>query len=128
MTDSLKHHFPAANELHWFAELARRGGGERRMRPWTQLPAEAGPEQRGDEAYILRREPEHLREDASMVDDSFRRFIERQYRAIPDRNGRMQLDWVVCLNGSNIGLVKLDRRRGESGVSVAALALQAGPG
>jgi hypothetical protein len=41
MADSLKHHFPTDNDLNWFAELARRGGGEWRMRPGKQLATKA---------------------------------------------------------------------------------------
>ena len=45
---------------------------------------------------------------------------------IPDRSRRVQLDRVVRLGRRDIGLVELDRCACESGVGVAALALQAG--
>ena len=60
-----------------------------------------------------------------MLKIALRRLVERQIRAIPNRGGRVQLDRVVRFGRRDIGLVELDRRAGESGIGIAALALQA---
>ena len=95
------------------------------MRPRPQLAAETGAEELRDDADILLRQAEHLREDAAIVDDALRRLVERQLRAVPDRRRRMQLDRIVRLGRRDVGLIELDRRRRESAVGVAALALLA---
>ena len=40
VTDRLEHHLAADHEFDRLAELPRRGGGERTLRPWPQLAAE----------------------------------------------------------------------------------------
>ena len=125
MADRLEHHLAADDELDRLAELPRRRGGERTMRPRPQLAAETRADELGDDADVLLRQAEHLREHAPQVDDALRRLVERQRRAVPDRGRRVQLDGVVRLGRRDVGLVELDRRAGESGLGVAALALQA---
>ena len=125
MTDRLEHHLAADHELDRLAELPRRRGGERTMRPRPQLAAETRANEPGDDADVLLRQPEHLREHAPEVEDPLRPLVQGQRRAIPDRGRRVQLEGVVRLGRRDIGLVELDRRPGERGLGVAALALQA---
>src|SRR5207253_11021782 len=72
MTDRLKHHLAADHEFHRLAELPRRGRGERTVRPWKQLAPEARANELGDDANVLFRQAEHLREHAPQVDDPLR--------------------------------------------------------
>ena len=125
VTDRLEHHLAAEHEFHRLAQLPRRRGGERTLRPWKQLAAETRADELGDDADVLFRQAEHLREHAPEVDDSLRRVVQRQCRAVPDRGRRVQLDRIVRLGRRDIGLIELDRRARERGIGVAALAVQA---
>src|SRR5882724_10511497 len=125
MTNRLEHHLPAEHEFHRLTQLPRRRGGERTMRPWKKLAAETRPDELGDDADVLLRQTEHLRKYGPEVDYSLRRIVQRQSQVVPDRGRRVQLDGVVCLGRRDIGLVDLDRRAGECGVSITTLTLQA---
>ena len=92
MADRLEHHLAAEHELDRLAELPRRRGGERAMRPGPQLAAETRADELRDDADVLFRQAEHLREHAPQVDDALRLLVERQHRAVPDRGRRVQLD------------------------------------
>ena len=116
MTDRLEHHLAAEHELDRFAQLPRRRDRERTVGPWPQLAAETGAEKLGDDAHILFRQAEHLRQHAAQVDDALRLFVDRQLVAVPDRGRRLQLDWVVRFGRRDVSLVELDRRVGEGAV------------
>ena len=119
MPGRLEHHLAADHELHRPAELPRRRGGERAVRPWPELAAEARAQEPGDDANVLLRQPEHLREDAPEIEDPLRPLVERQRRPIPDRGRRVQLDGVVGLGRRDVGLVELDRRAGRTRASAS---------
>ena len=97
---------------------------ERAVRPRPELSAEAGAEELRDDAHVLHRQPEHLRQHAALVEDGLRGFVERQRRAVPRRGRRVQLDRVVRFGRRDVGLIDLHRRARERAVGVAALALQ----
>ena len=70
MADRLEHHLAAEHELDRLAELPRRRRGERAMRPGPQLAAETRADELGDDADVLFRQAEHLREHAAHVEDA----------------------------------------------------------
>ena len=49
VTDGLEHHLPAQHEFHRLAQLPRRCGCKRRVRPWKQLVAETRADELGDD-------------------------------------------------------------------------------
>src|SRR6267154_1209358 len=120
----MEHHLTAEYELHRLAQLARRCGSECTLRPWIQLAAEARAEKLCDDADILLRQTEHLRQDTPEVDDSLRGLVQRQSRAIPDRGGRVQFKRVVRLGRRDVSLVEPDWRVCECIRGVTALTLQ----
>ena len=85
MTGRLEHHLAAEHELDWLAKLPRRCRRERTMRPWPKLAAEPRANELGDDAHVLFRQTEHLRQHAPHVEDRLRFLVNRQHRAIPDR-------------------------------------------
>src|SRR6267378_8077008 len=109
MTHRLEHHLAAEHNSYRLAQLPRGCGGERTLRPWPQLAAETRADELRDDADVLFRQAEHLREYSPKVDYSLRRFVEGQGRAIPDCRGRVQLDRVVRFGRRDVGLVELDR-------------------
>ena len=48
------------------------------MRPWPKLAAETRADELGDDADVLFRQTEHLREHAPHVEDGLRLLVERQ--------------------------------------------------
>src|SRR5205807_5592053 len=94
MTDRLEHHLAADHELDRLAQLPRRRGGERTVRPWPQLASKARTEKLRDDADILSWQAEHLREHAPEVEYPLPRFVQRQCRSVPDCGRRVQLDGV----------------------------------
>ena len=64
MTCRLEHHLAAEHKLDRFAQLPRRRDGERAMRPRPKLAAETRANKLGDDADVLFRQAEHLREYA----------------------------------------------------------------
>ena len=57
------------------------------MRPWPKLAAETRANKLGDDAHVLFRQTEHLREHAAHIEDALRLLIERQV----DRRPRSRL-------------------------------------
>src|SRR5258706_8908958 len=125
MTHRLEHHLAADHQFDRFAQLPRGSRGERTLRPWPQLAAETGADEFRDDAHVLLGQAKHLREHSPQVDDSLRRFVEGQSRAIPSRGRGVQLDGVVRLGRRDISLIELDGRGCESAIGVAALVVQA---
>src|SRR5580704_16136219 len=79
MTDRLEHHFAADDEFDGLMELPRRRDGERTMRPWPKLAAKARTNKLGDDADVLLRQPEHLREYAPKIENALGLLINRQH-------------------------------------------------
>ena len=125
MTNRLEHHLAADDKFDRLAQLPRRRDGERAMCPWPQLAAETGANKLRDDTDVLFRQPEHLREDASKVEDALRLLVNGQHRAIPNRRRRLKLDRVVRLGRRDIGLVELDWCACESTLGIPAFALHA---
>jgi hypothetical protein len=86
MTDRLEHHLAADHELDRLAQLPRRRGGERTMRPRPKLAAETRADELRDDADVLFRQAEHLREHARRLttpcDDSYSVSIEPSQIAV----------------------------------------------
>src|SRR5262249_40176683 len=125
MADGLKHHLATDDELDGLAKLSCRGGCQRTVGPRKQFAAKAGTDEFCDDTNIFLRQSEHLGKHALQVEDALRRFVERKLRAFPNRGGGMQLEGIVRFGGRDVGLIELDLRGFESGLDVAALALQA---
>ena len=53
------------------------------MRPWPKLAAEARADKLGNDANVLFRQTEHLREYAAHIEDRLRFLVERQHLVIP---------------------------------------------
>src|SRR5207248_8852664 len=82
VADRLEHHFPADDDFHGLAELPRRRGGERTLRPRKKLAAETRAYEFCDDADVLFWQAEHLREHAPQVEDALRRLVQRQRRSL----------------------------------------------
>src|SRR5205814_7030448 len=102
--------------------------GERAMGPRPQLASKARTYKFGDHADVFLRQTEHLRENASGVENGLRGLVKRQFRVLPNRRGGVQLKGVVRLGRCDIRLVEFDWCTRESSLWVAALALQARSG
>src|SRR5215813_4246254 len=96
------------------------------MRPWIELAAESRAEELCNHAHVLFRQPKHLCQHATQIHDSLRRVIQRQYLAVPDCGGGMQLERIVCLCGCDVGFIELDWRAGKCGFGISPVALQSG--
>src|SRR3954447_24526552 len=72
MTYAVEHHLAAEHQSHGPADLSRRRGGERAMRPREQLVTETRSHEFGDDPDVLVRQTEHLCQDTSQVHDSLR--------------------------------------------------------
>ena len=128
MTDGLEHHPAAEHELHRPAQLARRRRGERQCVHGNSLPPKPEPRNFEMTRTFSFGRPNICASTLALVDHALRRLVQRQRRAVPDRDRRVQLDRVVGLGRRDVGLVELDRRGVESAVGVAALALQRASG
>ena len=125
MTGRLERHLAAEHELDRLAYLPRRRHRQRTMRPRPKFAAETRANKLGDDAHVLFRQTEHLREHAAHVEDPLRLLVDRQLVAVPHRGRPLQLDGIVRLGRRDVSLVELDRRAGERAGRIAALALQA---
>src|SRR5678816_1064672 len=94
------------------------------MCPRIEFAAESGTEELGDDAHVLLRKAEHLRQHTAHVDDSLRRVVQRQHLALPDCGSGVQLEWIVRFSRRAVSLVQLDRRAGKRGFGITAVALQ----
>src|ERR1043166_1188265 len=94
------------------------------MCPRIEFAAESGTEELGDDAHVLLRKTEHLRQHAAHVDDSLRRVVQRQHLAVPECGSGVQFERIVRFSRRAVSLVQLDRRAGECGFGIATLALQ----
>ena len=94
------------------------------MRPRIELAPESRAEEPRDDAHVLLRQSEHLRQNAPQVDHPLRRVIQRQHLAIPDRGGGVQLERIVRFGWRDVSFVELDGRTGEGGCGIAPVALQ----
>src|SRR2546423_1832814 len=95
------------------------------MRPWPELAAETRANELGDDAHVLVRQTEHLREYATKIEDGLRLLIDGQVIAVPHCSCSLQFDGNVRLGWRNIGLIELHRCTGKGRRSIAALTLQA---
>src|SRR5690348_4092564 len=94
------------------------------MCPRIEFAAESGTEELGDDAHVLRRKTEHLRQYTAHVDDSLRRVVQRQQLAVPECGSGVQFQRIVRFSRRAVSLVQLDRRAGERGFGITAVALQ----
>ena len=113
MTGTLERHLSAKHELDRFAYLTRRRHRQRTMCPRPKFAAETGANKLGDDAHVLFRQPEHLREHTAHVEDALRFLVDRQLVAVPHRGCSLQLDRNVRLGRRDVSLVELDRRARE---------------
>src|ERR1700735_2960668 len=104
MADVLKHHLPAHNELDGTVQVACTRGCQSALRPGPEFASEPGTKKPRDDLYLLRRNTQHLRKHVTMVDDSLRGLIKSELLAVVDSNRRMELDWIVRLDGGRINL------------------------
>src|SRR5437763_9457829 len=95
------------------------------MRPWPELTAETRANELGDDAHVLVRQTEHLREHAAKIEDGLRLLIDGQVIAVPHCSCSLQFDGNVRLGWRDIGLIELHRCAGKGRRSIAALTLQA---
>ena len=72
MPNRLEHHFAAHDDFDGLSELSRRRDRQRTMGPRPQLAAETRADEFGDDADVLFRQTEHLREHALKVNDPLR--------------------------------------------------------
>src|ERR1043165_7594644 len=94
------------------------------MCPGIELAAESGTEEPRDDAHVLLRKTEHLRQHTAHVDDSLRRVVQRQHVAVPECGSGVQLERIVRFSRRAVSLVKLDSRAGKRGFGIATVALQ----
>src|ERR1041384_2843611 len=94
------------------------------MCPRIELPAESGTEELGDDAHVLLRKTEHLRQHTAHVDDSLRRVVQRQHVAVPECGSGVQFQRIVRFSRRAVSLVKLDRRASKRSFGITAVALQ----
>src|SRR2546423_13957423 len=95
------------------------------MRPWPELTAETRANELGDDAHVLVRQTEHLREYATKIEDGLRLLIDGQVNAVPHCSCSLQLDGNMRLGWRDIGLIELHRCTGKGRRSIAALTLHA---
>src|ERR1041384_6988632 len=94
------------------------------MCPGIELAPESGTEELRDDAHVLLRKTEHLRQHTAHVDDSLRRVVQRQHLALPDCGSGVQFEWIVRFSRRAVGFIQLDRRAGKRGFGITAVALQ----
>src|SRR5947208_6513028 len=95
------------------------------MRPCPKLAAETRANELGDDAHVLVRQTEHLREHAPQIEDGLRLLIDGQVITVPHCSCSLQFDGNVRLGWRDIGLIELHRCTGKGRRSIAALALHA---
>src|SRR2546430_8791254 len=95
------------------------------MRPWPELTPETRANELGDDAHVLVRQTEHLREHAAKIEDGLRLLIDGQVIAVPHCSCSLQLDGNVRLGWRGVGLVELHRCAGKGRRRIAALTLHA---
>jgi len=91
------------------------------MRPGKELAAKAGTEKARDHLHVFARHAERLRHHMLVVHHPLRGLIQGEFGRVPHRDRGVHLHWIVRLGRRDVGLVHLDRGRGEGRFHVAAL-------
>jgi hypothetical protein len=106
-------------QLHRPLDLVRCERCGKDVRPRRSFAAERAADERRHDLDIFFRDAERFRHRGADREDVLRRVVQRELVAFPRRDERMRLHRIVMLVWRAIGLIDLDRGRGERGVGVA---------
>ena len=96
------------------------------MRPGPELAAESGAEEPRDDANVFNGNAKHLGYHVLRVAHCLGGLVEGEVLAIEVGHRGVELDGVMGLGGSGVGMVNLDRGGGKGRVGVAAMGVDAG--
>ena len=115
----VEHQRPRQRHLHRASSRARAERREQRVGAYEQLAAEAAADVRRDQAHVLLRQPERLRQIVDAPVDHLVRRPDGELVAVPGGDRSVRLHHRVRLIGRGVGRIELDGRGSEGAGEVA---------